>query len=136
MTPDKQEYGSWLQGEFPRFSHREGLGRGASSRDFSSSEPRREMLPVRSSGVAVHDKPNMENLEITPSAMRVGIIRYEDNRVGLETGEPNGPNVDPSGPQGPNRKSLGSTWKRIVRASNHGPTVHTTLTEKKSECIP
>ena len=71
MTPDKQEYGSWLQGEFPRFSHREGLGRGASSRDFSSSEPRREMLPVRSSGVAVHDKPNMENPKITPSTMRV-----------------------------------------------------------------
>ncbi len=50
----------------------------------------------------------------------MGIIRYEDNRVGLETGEPNGPNVDPSGPQGPNRKSLGSTWKRIVHKTN-GP---------------
>ena len=49
-----------------------------------------------------------------------GLIRYEDNRVGLVPGEPNGPHVDQSGPQGPNKKSLGSTWKRLVRKTN-GP---------------
>ena len=70
LTPDKQEYGAWLRGELPCFSRREGSGRGVSSQDFSSSEPRREMSPVRSSGVAIHDKFNMENSEITPPAMK------------------------------------------------------------------
>ncbi|GMY39131.1 hypothetical protein FCV25MIE_34375 [Fagus crenata] len=165
LTPDKQEYGAWLRGELPRFSRREGLGRGFPPREFSSSEPRRERSPVRSSGVAVHAKSNMATPEFTPSAMKekeeinfqaklkeidhelgldhgelnesleillqgasqsnfqipeAGLIRNEDNSVGLVPGEPNGPHVDHSGPQGPNKKSLGSTWKRLVRKTN-GP---------------
>ena len=94
MTPDQQEYGPWLRGELPRFSRREGLGRGAPSRDFSSSETRRETSLVRNFEVAVQDKTNMEISELMHSPKIVtekmnfqAKLQEIDRELGLEHGE-------------------------------------------------
>ena len=96
MTPDQQEYGPWLRGELPRFSRREGQGRGAPPREFSSSETRGEPLPVRSSAVAVQTKTNMASPEITPTPKLVtekmdfqAKLQEIDRELGLEYGEIN-----------------------------------------------
>ncbi|GMY37065.1 hypothetical protein FCV25MIE_32307 [Fagus crenata] len=96
MTPDQQEYGPWLRGELPRFSRREGSGRGAPPREFSSSETNGEPSPVRSSEVAVQNKTNMAIPEITPSLKIVtekmdfqAKLQEIDHELGLEHGEIN-----------------------------------------------
>uniref|UniRef100_A0A2N9EX83 Reverse transcriptase domain-containing protein n=1 Tax=Fagus sylvatica TaxID=28930 RepID=A0A2N9EX83_FAGSY len=96
MTSVHQEYGPWLRGEIPRFLRREGSGHGAHARDFSFPEKRREESPVRCSEVAVQDKINMENPEISPSPKTVtekvdfqAKLQEIDRELGLDHGELN-----------------------------------------------
>ena len=96
LSPDKQEYGPWLRGELPRFPRREWSGRGAPSRDFSSSEDKGDKMPAQSSGVAVQNNPKMDKPKITnnPNVVTETIdfqekLKEIDRELGLEHGEIN-----------------------------------------------
>ncbi|GMY19011.1 hypothetical protein FCV25MIE_14250 [Fagus crenata] len=80
----------------PRFSRREGQGRGAPPREFSSSETRGEPSPVRSVAVDVQTKANMASPDITPTPNFVtekmefqAKLQEIDRELGLEHGEIN-----------------------------------------------